>query len=85
MRRDPGVTIPTIQYRRLNYGSIELMPVQDGNEAFPYMHAQYKDAWHVPGRTINTTAQLVDLANSRRVTVTLTESTGAGRSTYRLN
>ena len=72
-------------YRRLNYGDIALIPVQDGNECYPYTREGYKDAWHVPGRTVNTTAQLVGLANSKGITVTLTESSGAGRSTYRLN
>ena len=72
-------------HRRLNYGPITLVPVQDGNESYPFNEAKYKDAWHVPGRTMYTTAQLVDLANSKDITVTMTECTGAGRSTYRLN
>ena len=74
-----------IYYRRLNYGNIKLVPVQDGNESYPFTREQYKDAWHVPGRTIHTTAQLVNLATSKGILVTMTQSSGAGRSTYRLN
>ena len=85
MRRDPAVTIDTIHYRRLNYDGIPLIPVQDGTESYPYQRAEYADSWHVPGRNIQTTKELIALANSRGVVVTLTESSGAGRSTFRLN
>ena len=69
-------------YRRLNYGAIKLVPVQDGNESYPFTQEKYKDAWHVPGRTINTTAQLVNLANSKGIIVTMTESSGNIKLVY---
>ncbi len=69
--------------RRLHFGDIALIPVDDSEP--PYKHERYGNAWHVPGRTISSTEQLVKLADSRGITVRLTESSLDGSTTIRLN
>ncbi len=71
-------------YRRLHYGSITLVPVDNGEH--PYNRPEYKDSWHVPGwRRYSTTKELVSLADKRGITVRLTESSSDGQTTIRLN
>ena len=62
-----------IRTKQLHYGDIVLVPVIAG--VHPYFdHEKFDNSWHLPGHRIATTAQLVKLANSRGITVLLSES-----------
>ena len=69
--------------RRLNYDGIKLVPV--ATDWYPFNQPQYADKWHVPGRVIMSTSELVSLATSRGIVVTLTEYEGVATHTTRLN
>lgn len=75
----------SIQYRRLHYGSIKLVPVVRDPMKFPYTQEFYKDMWHVPGRKIESTETLVNRATKKGITVTITEHSGLGAEIVRLN
>lgn len=72
------------RFRRLNYGSITLVPVNDRDE-YPHNRPENADKWHVPGRKIESMDALVRRATRRGITVTLTEIDNDGTSTRRLN
>lgn len=68
--------------RRLFFGSVELVPVDNGE--FPY--SLYPDMWHVPGhKKWMSTQELLDLASKRKVNVVLAQTTARGRTTTLLN
>lgn len=70
------------KFRRLFFGSVELVPVDNG--AFPY--SLYPDMWHVPGRKKwMSTQELLDLAAQRKVDVVLEQTTDRGRTKTLLN
>ena len=69
--------------RRLNYGSIKLVPV--AADYYPYDQERYKDMWHIPGRQYMSTEALVILATKRGITVTMSEYVGVNTQTTRLN
>lgn len=73
-----------IQYRRLIYDGIKLLPAYDPTTRL-YSDKSYRDKWHVPGRKIESTAALVDRATRRGLTVSITEHSGLWAETTRLN
>jgi hypothetical protein len=73
-----------MRFRRLNFGSITLVPVYDRDE-YPYSAEWNRDMWHVPGRKYLSTDALVKLATEQGITVSLTESNGTTVETTRLN
>lgn len=72
------------RYRRLHYGSIELVPVAD-RDSYPYNLERYRNAWHVPGRTIMSTDALVQMAARKGIVVKLSEHSGVDITLTRLN
>lgn len=60
--------------RYLSYGSIRLIGVENR-----------KNRWHVPGCGVQSTDTLIDMANQRGLTITLTETSREGSTTVRLN
>ena len=70
--------------RRLVFDNIKLVPVA-ADAHRPWHTEEYKDMWHVPGRTIMSTDALVTLANKKRVTISIVEQEGIATSTTRLN
>lgn len=73
-----------IRYRRLNYGSIELVSAYDPT-MYPYNHENYRDMWHVPGMEVESTEVLVRRATRKGITVSITEHSGTNVETIKLN
>lgn len=73
-----------IRFRRLHYGSIVLVPAYDPT-MYPYSEERYRDKWHVPGRKIESTEELVSRATQKGITVSITEHSGLWAETTRLN
>ncbi len=75
--------ITDIIYRRLLYDGIALVPAAEiGGK---YSRPEFANSWCLPGRTLQTTKQLIALADSRGITVRLSETSLAGHMTARLN
>lgn len=70
-----GYTEPV---KRLNFDNVALIPVD--TDHWPHNINLKPNSWHVPGRRIMTTTELVALADSRGLKVTLTEQDGDGTS-----
>ena len=70
--------------RRMNYGSIQLVPVAADTHR-PWHTEEYKDMWHIPGRTIMSTDALVTLATRKGIAVSIVEQEGINHQTTRLN
>lgn len=71
------------RYRQLHYGDIRLVPVEVGK--YPYIsHEVFQDSWHLPGRSIATTVELVKLAKTHSIRVWLVETTQEGQTKLRL-
>lgn len=73
-----------IQYRRLIYDGIKLLPAYDP-KMWPYSDESYRDKWHVPGRKIESTAALVSRATRKGITISIIEHSGLWAETTRLN
>ncbi len=73
-----------MRYRRLNYGSITLVPVCD-REEYPYSAEWNRDMWHIPGRKYMSTDALVKLATKKGITVSIVEHSGVNVELTRLN
>lgn len=73
-----------LNYRRLVYDGIPLVPVAD-RDYYPYDLPRNADKWHVPGRLIMSTDALLQLADRLAVSVKLVEHDGEGIQTTRLN
>lgn len=59
--------------KRLYYGDIALIPAEQANR------------WHVPGRRTLSTHELIEMADTRELSVVLETSSKEGVTTRRLN
>lgn len=74
-----------LRYRRaLIYGGITLIPVDINLPPYCFIRQDFSDAWHVPGRRMMLTAELVSMAQERGIAVVLSERDRSGERTYRL-